>query len=371
MKKITILALHDGVGGAEKYISLLCQMLNEEFKIEIIFTYRSKNKIYDFPKAKIKYLINDISNRKEFIDSLKKHNWIKCLKEGLKSLKLLYLKRNLNIKAIKNSESDYIITTRAFHNKLVGKYAPKKALKIATEHNHHNNEKKYIKKTLRCIKNLDYFVLVSKELYEFYKDKTNIKCLYIPNTYDIKIDEKSKLNSDKLISVGRLSPEKGYLDLIEVMKKVNEQDNEIEINLIGDGPQRELIVKKIRDYNLENKVHLLGFLNSNEIAKILKDSTLFIMTSYTESFGIVLLEAMEAGVVPIAFDSVQGACEVLEEDKDLLIPNRDINLMTEKILYYLKHKDMLKEKVLINNERKNKYTLKEVKKKWLNLLEKR
>ncbi len=371
MEKITILALHDGVGGAEKYISTLCLMLKDFYELEIIFTYKSKDKLYDFSGAKIKYLINDISNRKEFKAAIKHFNLIKIFKEGYKSIKLLYLKRMRNIKAIKNIKSDYIITTRDFHNKYVGKYAKKGIIKIATEHNHHNNNKKYITKTLRCIKKMDYFVLVSKELYDFYKNKTSTKCVYIPNAYDIQIEEKSKLNNNKLISVGRLSNEKGYLDLIEVMKKVYSYDKKIELFIIGDGPEKELLIDKIAKYNLEKNVHLLGFLNSENISKYLSKSSLFIMTSYTESFGIVLLEAMEAGILPIAFDSAQGACEVLENDREILIPNRDIDLMAKKILYFLNNRSKLKEKVKLITKKKEKYSIKEVQKLWIKLLEKR
>ncbi len=371
MKKISILALHDGVGGAEKYISTLCLMLKDLYEIEVIFTYKSKDKVYDYPGAQITYLINDISNREEFKNALKSKKFFLTFKEGIKSVKLLYLKRKLNIKAIKNITSDYIITTRAFHNKYVGKYAKKNIIKIATEHNHHNNNTKYIKKTLNCIKKLDYFVLVSKELYEFYKDKTEVKCFYIPNTYDLKIKIKSKLNNSKIISVGRLNPEKGFLDLIEVMKKINEKNKDAELTLIGDGPEKEKIISKIEEYHLENKVHLLGFLNSEEISKHLANSTIYLMTSYTESFGIVLLEAMEAGILPLAFDSAQGACEVLENDKELLIPNRDTNQMAKRVLYYLNNREILKEKEQSNSKRKNKYNVKEVRKLWLKLLETR
>lgn len=371
MKKITILALHDGVGGAEKYLSTLCLMLKDFYELEIIFTYKSKDKVYDFPGAKIIYLINDISNRKEFIDAIKHFKLVKIFKEGYKSIKLLYLKRTRNIKVIKNIKSNYIITTRDFHNKYVGKYAQKGIIKIATEHNHHNNNKKYITKTLHCIKKMDYFVLVSKELYDFYKNKTYTKCVYIPNTYDIQIKEKSKLNNNKLISVGRLSHEKGYLDLIEVMKILYNHDKTIELSIIGGGPERELLTDKIVKYHLEKNVHLLGFLNSENISKYLSKSTLFIMTSYTESFGIVLLEAMEAGLLPIAFESAQGACEVLENDRDILIPNRDVDLMAKKILYYLNNRPKLKEKVKLTTKKKEKYSIREVQKLWLKLLEKR
>ena len=366
-KKISILALHDGVGGAEKYISSLCEMLKQDFEIEIIFTYRSKDKVYDFSEAKLTYLINDISNRKEFLEYLKQHKLFKCLKEGIKSCKLLYLKRTLNKKAIKKINSDYIITTRPFHSRLAGKYANSNIIKIATEHNHHNNNNKYVKELLNSIKNFDYLILVSKELEKFYKKLTQIKCVYIPNTCDLTINPKSPLDSNIITSIGRLNPEKGFIDLIDIIKLVKEKIN-IEVNLIGDGPEKNKIKEKIEANNLNDTINLLGFLNSESIAKYLQKSSLLVMTSYTESFGIVLLEAMEAGVLPLAFDSARGACEVLEGDKDLLVPNRNKKQMADKIVFYLINKNILKKKVKNNDKRLSKYKMDKVKEMWKQII---
>ena len=143
MKKITILCLHLGVGGIEKYISSLSKMLEQNYKIEIISTYKTLDKpAFDFSdKVKIKYLINDRPYKEELKDSIKKLKLISIVKYLFKNAKLLMLKYSENIKIIKSINSDYIITTRDFHNKLVGKYAKDKIIKIATEHNHHNNKK--------------------------------------------------------------------------------------------------------------------------------------------------------------------------------------------------------------------------------------
>ena len=65
MKKITILSLHLGVGGIEKYISSLTKMLEKDYEIELIITYNIKEtpKFLFNDKVSIKYLIDDSSNR--------------------------------------------------------------------------------------------------------------------------------------------------------------------------------------------------------------------------------------------------------------------------------------------------------------------
>ena len=82
---------------------------------------------------------------------------------------------------IYDSESDIIISTRTIHNFLVSKFVSKKIKRIAWEHNHHNNDKKYIKSFVNSCKKLDYVVSVSKELSNFYKDYFGNKSIYIPN----------------------------------------------------------------------------------------------------------------------------------------------------------------------------------------------
>ena len=81
-------------------------------------------------KVKITYLIDDKPNKEEFKQAIKNKNIISTFKEGFKSAKILCLKRSRNIKAIRNTYSDYIITTRTFHSRLVGYYAYNNIIKI-------------------------------------------------------------------------------------------------------------------------------------------------------------------------------------------------------------------------------------------------
>lgn len=370
MKKITILCLHLGVGGIEKYISSLSKMLEQNYEIEIISTYKTLDKpAFDFSdKVKIKYLINDRPYKEELKDSIKKLKLISIVKYLFKNAKLLMLKYSENIKIIKSINSDYIITTRDFHNKLVGKYAKDKIIKIATEHNHHNNNSRYIKKVVTSLKNIDYFVVVSEDLKEFYKNKIgDTKCLYIPNVID-NIYDKPKYNTNyNLVSVGRFSKEKAFEDLIEVIGIVKKDIPNIHLNLVGDGKLKNDITNKIESLDLKENIKLCGYLSQSEIKKVMLDSSLYVMTSLTESFGLVLIEANSYGIPCIAFDSASGAKQIIE-NKELLISNRDKEKMAKLIVKLLKDKDKLQAygKEAYNNCQK--YLLVNVKKKWLDLL---
>lgn len=375
MKKITILALHLGYGGIEKCISSLANTLSNNYEVDIISTY----KLYDilpFPlndKIKITYLMEEKPNRQEIKDALKHFKLITGAKEMTKALKILKKKKNLMIKAIKECNSDVIISTRDIHNLWLGKYGSKDSLKIGWEHNHHNKNQKYINKIVNSVSNLDYFVLVSKELEEFYRQKLqekNCKTIYIPNTLDYYPKKVSNLEEKNIISVGRLSPEKGYLDLIDVYKLVNEVYPDWKLNIIGDGIEKEKIEQKIEKYHLQDSIILHGYQNKDYINQLLQKSSVYVMCSHTESFGIVLLEAFSFGIPCVAFNSARGATEIISNNWDgYLIKDRDNEQMARKICELISNQNR---RIIMgaNGIKKAKqYDINEIKKEWIKIIE--
>ena len=369
-KKITIFALHLGFGGVEKYLSSLCRMLEENYDIEIISTYKVLDKpAFPFSeKVKITYLIDDKPNKEEFKQAIKNKNIISIFKEGFKSAKILCLKRSRNIKAIRNTYSDYIITTRTFHSGLVGYYAYNNIIKIATEHNFHNNDKKYITKVIDSIRDFDYFVVVSDNLRKFYENKIGkTKCIYIPNVIDSLPDKRSKLTNKNIITIGRLSPEKGQKDLIDVFKIVNKELPKTKLFMVGDGPLKKELENYTKELKLTNKIIFTGFLGDKGKEKYILDSSIFILPSYTESFGLVLIEAMSYGLPCIAFDTSDGAKELLKNNVGILVKDRNKEKMAEEIIKELKNKNG-SEHSEKGYKYCQKYLLDNVKKEWINIL---
>lgn len=373
MKRITILALHLGYGGIEKCISTLANTLCKNYQVNVISTY----KLYEKPsfpiddRVKITYLIPDLSpSKNEFIDSVKHLKFIKGFKLGITNLKILYLKKKKMIEAIKNCDSDVIISTRDIHNDWLGKYGNQNILKIGWEHNHHNNDKKYINKIIKSVSKLDYFVLVSKELEEFYRQKVKCKTVYIPNTLDYYPKKVSDLEEKKIISVGRLSEEKGYLDLIDVFSLVHQVYPDWKLDIIGDGNQKENIQKKIEEYGLKDSIILHGFQNKEYINQLLQKSSIYVMCSYTESFGIVLLEAFSFGIPCVAFDSARGATEIISNNWDgYLIKDRNKEIMAKKVCELISNPNRRIIMGANGIKKANQYSMDEIRKYWLQIIE--
>lgn len=372
MKKITILALHLGYGGIEKCISSLANILSSDYEVNIISTYR----LYENPpfklneNIKITYLMEEKPNKQEIKVSLRHFKLIAFIKEVLKAFNILKKKKNLMIKAIKECNSDVIISTRDIHDKWLGKYGSKNSLKIGWEHNHHNNNQKYIKKIVKSVSDLDYFVLVSKELNEFYRQKVKCKTVYIPNSLDYYPKKVSNLEEKNIISVGRLSKEKGYLDLIDVYKLVNQVYPDWKLNIIGDGIEKEKIEQKVEKYHLKDSVILHGYQDKEYINKLLKKSSIYVMCSHTESFGIVLLEAFSFGVPCVAFDSAKGANEIISNNWDgYLIKDRNKENMAKKICELISNQNRRIIMGANGIKKAKRYDINIIKEEWIKIIE--
>ena len=189
MKKISIIALHLGFGGAEQCICNLANNLINDYEVEIISVY----KLYDQPafklnkNIKITYLIeNHKPNKDKWLNALKKLKLIPFIKESYNSVITLFLKKHNTIKAIKNCQSNIIISSKFLFNKWVGKYASKEIYKIAWEHNHYHGNIKYAKNVINSCKNMDKLILVSNSLKDFYSFfdpifKNNPNLIYLDN----------------------------------------------------------------------------------------------------------------------------------------------------------------------------------------------
>ncbi len=377
MKKVSILALHLGYGGIEKCISILANILIEKYEVEIACIY----KIADEPafnidkRVKIRYLTDVKPNKKEFSFFVKNHKYIKAFKEGINSIKILRLRKKSMVNYIKECDSDIIIATRDIFDEWLGMYGKEDTLKIGWEHNHYHDDMKYAEKIKFSCSNLDYLVLVSNSLNAFYKGmmrNTKCKCLYIPNAIENISDKDgiSSLEYNNLISVGRLSPEKGYLDLLKIFNIISNDYPHWHLDIIGDGEEREKLEKYIKQNKLNDKVTLHGFRNKDYIYEMMRKSSIYLMTSYTESFGIVLLEAMSCGLPCISFSSAEGANEIINSGSNgYLINNRNFSAYIKKVEDLMEDIDTRKKIGLNGRKSVNKYTPAEISKKWFSLLE--
>ena len=131
----------------------------------------------------------------------------------------------------------------------------------------------------------------------------------IPNAVDLSLfntkhPKPKHINTNRLnlLFIGRFEERKGLPHLLNALKYLpSDLKTQITLNIIGSGPQIQLIKKQIKELNSQPNVNLLGYLSDSQKAAYLQHSDFFIAPSTGgESFGIVLIESFAAGTPVIA-----------------------------------------------------------------------
>tara|TARA_R110002074_G_scaffold203432_1_gene371320 strand:+ start:11397 stop:12494 length:1098 start_codon:yes stop_codon:yes gene_type:complete len=186
-----------------------------------------------------------------------------------------------------------------------------------------------------------------------YKKGTLTKnVVQIYNPVDPSLLEQShnyNANTNKIISVGRLSFQKNFLLLIDVAKKVLESNPNIQWDIYGDGYQENEIRSKIQEYGLEQQVILKGHVAN--IYEIYKEYSLMVMTSRFEGFPMSLIEGLATKLPLISFDIPTGPNEIIDEGVNgFLIKPEDVDEMAFKI------KELISDENQLNTFSKAAYT---------------
>ena len=140
-----------------------------------------------------------------------------------------------------------------------------------------------------------------------------------------KIDSEHEFLFDKnfkiIISVGRLIELKNFQLLIESYIEVN-KNIKCRLIIVGDGPERSKLEKLIIDNNQQKNIYFLGW--QNNPFNYLKRSDLFVLTSNSEGFGNVIIEAMACGTPVISTDCEFGPNEIIQNNVNgILVPVND------------------------------------------------
>lgn len=136
----------------------------------------------------------------------------------------------------------------------------------------------------------------------------------------------------RLLSVGRLDPEKNPLLLLEILRELREREPRWRLTVVGDGPLRDALDRRTRELGLEGSVEALAYVpNGPRLWEQYRSSHAFLHVSLTEGLPQVLFEAQAAGV-PIVATAVGGVGHALGGGASgLLVPPRDAEAAVEAL----------------------------------------
>src|SRR5699024_10954362 len=109
------------------------------------------------------------------------------------------------------------------------------------------------------------------------------------------VQREIKKNVIQFIAIGRLVKDKRYLELIKSFYNAFQNTEDVELLIIGNGPEEKPLQKLINQFDLKNKVKLMGFMYRDNVAKKLQESDIYVSASKTETFGVPYIEALACG----------------------------------------------------------------------------
>lgn len=218
---------------------------------------------------------------------------------------------------------------------------------VVTEHfsglNSENINSTLMKMGQYTYNRVDKVIAVSSHLANNLKNKFKINPIVIPNIVDLEIFKYDKAikesKKDKyfgLISVGNLVKNKGMHLLIEAFHKTFNKNNGVVLNIYGDGPEKEQLMKNIKEFNLEKQVFLHGAVDRHVIAEKLKTSECFVLASKLETFGVAYLEALASGL-PVIATECGGPSDFINQSNGITIKTEDVDELSRALEYMYKN----------------------------------
>lgn len=138
----------------------------------------------------------------------------------------------------------------------------------------------------------------------------------------------SNQESKHVIFAGRYTIQKGISDLFKIWEIVFKKHSDWHLDLYGDGNKEE--IPYTEDYRKNMNIHIHS--SDSDIFSRYIESSIFVLTSLYEPFGLVIVEAMSCGLPVIAFDCPSGPANIINDGVDgFLIKNRDVSEFAKKL----------------------------------------
>ncbi|MBF7067371.1 glycosyltransferase, partial [Campylobacter volucris] len=146
-----------------------------------------------------------------------------------------------------------------------------------------------------------------------------------------------------VLSIGRLSEEKGFLRLIDIWEIIQKNNNKgWKLHIVGEGELKGQLEKKIKNKKLQDSVTILSF--TQNIDEQYLNASIYVMCSYSEGMPMVLLESASFGLPSIAFDVKTGPSDIIENGKSgFLIEDNNLHDFANKLQFLIENDNSRKE----------------------------
>ena len=352
-------------GGIEKVLSQKANYFADICKDEVtIVTYRQRNKVSSY------HLSNRICKKDLGVDYDISKSYFHP--ENFQKFQIHFTRLKNEMRQLK---PDVIISCSFgpdfYFLPLLEKQIPKIKEFHSSRYFYDLNRKTFKSKVVRKMTSYfenkyDEIVVLNDSEKGFYN---NSKITVIPNPAEIS-GERAQLKSKKIIAAGRISPVKNFVDIIYAFSLINDEFQNWEVHFYGEdysGTQLKLenIVKKL---NLDHQIKFKGI--TSDLKKEMEGYSIYAMTSETECFPMVLLEALSVGMPIISYDCPTGPKHILTAQEDsFLTPYQNIDLFSEKLKVLMQNEEIRKKMGNSGIENVQRFNITKVMHQWKKLFE--
>lgn len=216
------------------------------------------------------------------------------------------------------------------------------------------------------LKHLDKFIVLTEEDRLNWKELDNVTV--IPNPLSFMPKVKSPLTEKRIIAVGRYVYQKGFDLLLEAWSLIENTCPDWSLTIIGDGNRSEYesIIDKL---NIDKtRCKLLG--RTEHIQDEYIKSSLLVLSSRFEGFGMVLVEAMAYGLPVVSFDCPCGPKDIIEDKVDgILVNNGNVEELSKAMKWLTQHPEQLKAMSTMAIKNVQRFNIDKIAEQWHQLFE--
>ena len=195
----------------------------------------------------------------------------------------------------------------------------------------------WMKSLVGKLRHLDRLVVLTDKGKSDWPELANVTV--IPDPIPLQTEVVSQLKEKRVVTIGRYAYQKGYDLLLHIWSEVEKRIPDWSLSIYGMGNQSQYS-QLMKNLGIDAQRCLLNG-PVNDVSKIYGESSVFVLSSRFEGFGLVLAEAMSCGVPVVSFDSPYGTSDIITDGVDgFLIKDWDEKAFADKVCLLIEDADL-------------------------------
>ena len=271
------------------------------------------------------------------------------------------------VRALRSLGPGVLVLTRPVLNVAGARFAPRAVRTVGQEHMNFALYSEEMRAwMLRSYGKLDALTVLTEDDERDYRQAlqgSGTVVYRIPNGLPALPGTLSEQTAPVVVAAGRLTRQKGFDLLISAFAQVAASHPEWQLRIFGDGPRQAALQRQITKAGLDGQVTLMG--SSDRMAADMAEGSIFALSSRFEGFGMVLIEAMSAGLPVVSFDCPRGPRDIVEDGHDgILVPAEDVGAMAAGLSRLMDDDQLRIKMAFAAREKAGHYSMEQIGKKW-------